>query len=106
MDRRTSMDDSKSKDVPILSPSTTSQERIMFSKYSIQPVRIKSLLMSRVLEGYRARRYGHTTQDSDKVSIHFTLRLAECDVVLHYEVSFVSDFVYSKGIDFYYSKAN
>ena len=91
-DRRTSMDESKSNDVvPILSPTTTSQERIMFSKYSIQPVRIKSLLMSRVLEGYRARRYGQTSQDSDKVSIHFTLRLAECDVVLHYEVSFVSD---------------
>lgn len=92
IDRRTSMDESKSNDVvPILSPTTTSQERIMFSKYSIQPVRIKSLLMSRVLEGYRARRYGQTSQDSDKVSIHFTLRLAECDVVLHYEVSFVSD---------------
>lgn len=91
-ERRTSIDDSKTKDVPVLSPpNTASQERIMFSKYCIQPVRIKSLLMSRVLEGYRARRYGHTSQDSDKVSIHFTLRIAECDVVLHYEVSFVSN---------------
>ena len=96
-DRRFSVDDSKTKDVSVLSPPTaTSQERIMFSKYCIQPVRIKSLLMSRVLEGYRARRYGHTSQDSDKVSIHFTLRLAECDVVLHYEVSFVSDLVHFK----------
>ena len=100
-DRRTSIDDSKTKDVSVLSPpTTTSQERIMFSKYCIQPVRIKSLLMSRVLEGYRARRYGHTSQDSDKVSIHFTLRLAECDVVLHYEVSFVSDLAHSSDIIF------
>jgi len=102
--KRFSMDDSKSKDAPIVSPSNTSQERIMFSKYSIQPVRIKSLLMSRVLEGYRARRYGQTTQDSDKVSIHFTLRLAECDVVLHYEVSFVSYLVHSSEIDFCLAK--
>ena len=91
-----SMEDSvvdRSKDVSTLSQSNRSQERIMISKYSIQPVRIKSLLMSRVLEGYRARRYGQTTQDSDKVSILFTLRIADCDVVLHYEVSFVSDFM-------------
>lgn len=90
-----SMEDSvdRSKDAPILSQSNISQERIMISKYSIQPVRIKSLLMSRVLEGYQARRYGQTTQDSDKVSILFTLRIADCDVVLHYEVSFVSVFM-------------
>ncbi|KAL7542994.1 hypothetical protein ACHAXR_012278 [Thalassiosira sp. AJA248-18] len=65
-------------------------ERIVFSKYSIQPVRIKSLLMTRVLEGYHARRYGHNTQDKDKVSVHFVLRLADCGVTLHYEASFVS----------------
>ena len=90
-----SMEDSvdRPKDLSTLSQSNISQERIMISKYSIQPVRIKSLLMSRVLEGYRARRYGQTTQDSDKVSILFTLRISDCDVVLHYEVSFVSDFM-------------
>lgn len=94
-----SMDDSfgRSKDVPVVSLSTA-QDRVMFSKYSIQPVRIKSLLMSRVLEGYRARRYGQTTEVSDKVSIHFVLRIAECDVVLHYEVSFVSDLTCSSEV--------
>ncbi|KAL3795130.1 hypothetical protein HJC23_007358 [Cyclotella cryptica] len=65
-------------------------ERTMFSKYNINPVRIKSLLMTRILEGYRARRYGQNTQDPDKVSIHMTLKLADCGAVLHYEVSFVS----------------
>ena len=90
-DKRMPVDDNKVQDTSIFSPSTTAtQERIMFSKYCIQPVRIKSLLMSRVLEGYRARKYGQSSQDSDKVSIHFTLRIAECDVALHYEVSFVS----------------
>jgi hypothetical protein len=69
---------------------TALQERTVFSKYNINPVRIKSLLMTRVLEGYRARRYGHNTQDSDKVSMHMTLKLSDCGVVLHYEVSFVS----------------
>ena len=33
-----------------------------FSKYNISPVRIKSLLMTRVLEGYRARRYDYDTK--------------------------------------------
>ena len=50
----------------------------------------KSLLMSRILEGYQARRYGHNTQDSDKVSVHMMLKLYECNVTLHYEVSFVA----------------
>jgi hypothetical protein len=38
-------------------------ERTFFVKYNINPVRIKSLLMSRILEGYQARRYGQNTQD-------------------------------------------
>ena len=38
-------------------------ERTFFVKYNINPVRVKSLLMSRILEGYRARRYGQNTQD-------------------------------------------
>ena len=54
------------------------KERISFAKYNIQPIRIKSLLMSRVLEGYHARKYGHNTQDSDKVSdtYHSSLNVA------------------------------
>ena len=66
------------------------EERVVFAKYNIQPVRIKSLLMTRVVEGYRARRYGHNTQDKDKVSVHLVLRIADCGVALHYEASFVS----------------
>jgi hypothetical protein len=76
--------------------------------------------MTRILEGYRARKYGSNTQDPgvsmlmffvliadrkaqttnsrcyhiwdtpDKVSIHMTLKLTDVGVVLHYEVSFVS----------------
>jgi hypothetical protein len=38
-------------------------ERTFFVKYNINPVRVKSLLMSRILEGYRARKYGQNTQD-------------------------------------------
>ncbi|KAL7554217.1 hypothetical protein ACHAWF_017632 [Thalassiosira exigua] len=64
-------------------------ERVVFAKYNIQPVRIKSLLMTRVLEGYHAKRYGHNTQDKDKVSIHLVLRL-DSGILLHYEASFVS----------------
>lgn len=67
-----------------------SQERIVLARYNVQPVRIKSLLMTRVVEGFRAKRYGHNTIDKDKVSVHFVLRLADCNVTLHYEASFVS----------------
>lgn len=41
-------------------------ERTYIVKYNINPVRIKSLLMSRILEGYRARKFGHNTQDPGK----------------------------------------
>ena len=67
-----------------------SKERIIFSRYSIQPVRIKSVIMTRVVEGYRARRYGHDTQDINKVSIQFVLSLADCGVTIHYEITFLS----------------
>lgn len=65
------------------------QERLVLARYNIQHIRIKSLLMTRVVEGYRARRYGHNTQDTDKVSIHMVMPL-QIGVVLHYEASFVS----------------
>ena len=66
------------------------RERIVLSRYSIQPVRIKSILMTRVVEGYRARRYGHDTQDINKVSVHLVLNLADCGVAIHYECTFLS----------------
>lgn len=67
-----------------------SKERIILSRYSIQPVRIKSVIMTRVVEGYHARRYGHDTQDINKVSIQFVLSLADCGVTIHYEITFLS----------------
>lgn len=66
-----------------------SRERIVLSRYSIQPVRIKSIMMTRVVEGYRARRYGHDTQDINKVYVHFVLSLAG-GVTIHYEITFLS----------------
>jgi hypothetical protein len=67
------------------------RERIVLSRYSIQPVRIKSILMTRVVEGYRARRYGHDTQDiNNKVSVHLVLTLADSGVKIHYECTFLS----------------
>jgi hypothetical protein len=65
-------------------------ERVVLSRYSVQPVRIKSILMTRVVEGYRARRYGHDTQDINKVSVHLVLHIAECGVAIHYECTFLS----------------
>ena len=46
--------------------------------------------MTRVVEGYRARRYGHNVQDIDVISVDLAMRLLDFDVVVHYEVSFVS----------------
>ena len=77
-------------DVSFTAQVATQHERTVFSKYAIQPIRIKSLLMTRVLEGYHARRYGHNTQDPDKVSVHMVLCLTDCGIAVHYEVSFVS----------------
>lgn len=63
---------------------------IFVGRYVLEPVRIKSLLMTRILEGYRAKKYGAATHDNDKVSIIFTRRLAELGLTLHYEIYFVS----------------
>ena len=53
----------------------------------VSPVRVKGLLLMRVKEGYRAKQYGSSTQDPDKVSIQFKLPL-EFGIVLHYELSY------------------
>ena len=51
------------KDASFSTQAAALNERTFFVKYNINPVRVKSLLMSRILEGYRARRYGQNTQD-------------------------------------------
>ena len=61
--------------------------RVTFSTYVFSPIRIKSLLLMRIKEGYRAKQYGQSTQDSDKVFIQFTLPL-ELGTILHYELSY------------------
>ena len=63
--------------------------RTTFSTYIVNPIRIKGLLMMRVKEGYRAKQYGQSTQDTDKVLIQFNLPL-ELGTVLHYELSYKS----------------
>lgn len=63
--------------------------RVQFSTYFINPVRILGLLVMRVKEGYRAIRYGQSTNDADKVSIIFQLAL-ELGTSLYYEVSYRS----------------
>lgn len=62
-------------------------ERTIFSMYIVSPVRVKGLLLLRIKEGYRAKQYGQSTYDPDKVSIHFTLPL-ELGTVIHYELSY------------------
>lgn len=74
------------KKVPGASPS---QSRVTFSTYFVSPVRIKALLMTRIKEGYRARQYGTSTNDADKVFIQFYLALDD-GTALHYEISFKS----------------
>ena len=63
------------------------QAQTTFSTYVVSPVRIKALILTRVKEGYRARKYGLNTRDPDKVLIQFTLPL-ESGTILHYELSY------------------
>lgn len=64
-------------------------ERIVFAKYNIQPIRIKSLLMTRILEGYHAKRYGHNTQDHDKgeliLDVSSSSSLLLCTIYIAYK---------------------
>ena len=76
------------RNVPAENPLQKRQtERVVFSMYVVSPVRVKGLLLMRIKEGYRAKQYGQSTQDPDKVSIQFTLPL-ELGTVLHYELSY------------------
>jgi hypothetical protein len=61
--------------------------RTTFSTYVCSPVRIRGLLVARVKEGYRAKQYGTSTHDFDKVSIQLTLPI-ENGTVLHYELQY------------------
>eukprot|EP00562_Extubocellulus_spinifer_P012451 CAMPEP_0178553684 /NCGR_PEP_ID=MMETSP0697-20121206/7943_1 /TAXON_ID=265572 /ORGANISM="Extubocellulus spinifer, Strain CCMP396" /LENGTH=1008 /DNA_ID=CAMNT_0020186607 /DNA_START=94 /DNA_END=3116 /DNA_ORIENTATION=- len=68
--------------------------RTTFSMYSLSPVRVKSILLLRIIEGFRSRRYGQNTEDADKVSVHLTVPL-ELGTVLHYELSYVASPFYN-----------
>jgi hypothetical protein len=66
-----------------------SHPRITFSRYVVSPIRIKALLLMRVKEGYRAKQYGQSTQEADKVFIQFTLSLEEFGTI-YYELSYTA----------------
>ena len=70
------------------------QARTVFSVYAISPVRVKSILIMRLIEGFRARKYGLNTRDEDKVSVHLTVPL-EFGIVVHYEFSYVASPFYN-----------
>jgi hypothetical protein len=61
--------------------------RTTISTYVVSPVKIKALLLMRIKEGFRAKQYGLSTHDPDKVFIQFTLPL-EFGIILHYELSY------------------
>ena len=63
------------------------QAQTTFSTYVVSPVRIKALILTRVKEGYRAKQYGLSTHDPDKVLIQFTLPV-ESGTILYYELSY------------------
>ena len=63
------------------------QARTTFSTYVVSPVRIKALILTRIKEGYRAKQYGLSTHDADKVFIQFTLPISS-GTILHYELSY------------------
>jgi len=63
--------------------------KTMFFSYILNPIRAKGILILRIMDGYRPRRYGNNSQDVDKVSTQFVLKL-ELGTVLHYEFSYVA----------------
>lgn len=68
--------------------------RTVFSVYAISPVRVKSILLMRLIEGFRARKYGQNTSDDDKLSVMLTVPL-EFGIVVHYEFSYVASPFYN-----------
>jgi hypothetical protein len=63
--------------------------RTKIKDYHLSSVRVKGLLIMRIMDGFRPKRYGTNSQDDDKVSIQFALNL-ELGTVIHYELLFVS----------------
>ena len=63
--------------------------RTKIKDYHLSTVRVKGLLIMRIMDGFRPKRYGTNSQDDDKVSIQFALNL-ELGTVIHYELLFVS----------------
>jgi hypothetical protein len=61
--------------------------RTTFSTYMVNPVHIKGLLVARAKEGYRAKKFGTSTHDSDKISIQLTFPI-EHGTVVHYELQY------------------
>lgn len=64
-------------------------DRMKFAEYFLDPVRLKSIILMRYMDGYRSKRYGYKSQDADKVTIHFILPL-EFGAMLHYELNYVA----------------
>lgn len=64
-------------------------EKVTCLMYQLKPIRIKSILILRIMDGFRTRKYGSNSQDADKVSIQFTLNV-EGGTVIKYEISFNS----------------
>jgi hypothetical protein len=63
------------------------QARTPFSNYIVNPIPINEILLMRVKEGYRAKQYGQSTGDTDRVSIQFTLPL-DLGTTIRYELSY------------------
>jgi hypothetical protein len=72
-----------------ITSSQVASGKAMFFSYPLNPVRVKGILVMRIIDGYRPRRYGTSSQDDDKVSIQFSMKL-ELGTVLHYEFSYVA----------------
>ncbi|GKY95522.1 hypothetical protein MPSEU_000513900 [Mayamaea pseudoterrestris] len=61
--------------------------RSILATYFVNPVKIKSLLVMRIKEGYLIKQYGSSTFDSDKILIQFTLQ-ADVGATILYELSY------------------
>ena len=57
--------------------------------YKLDPIRIKSILIMRIMDGFRTRKYGQNTQNADKVSIQFIFHI-EPGISILYEIQFQS----------------
>lgn len=63
--------------------------KTMIFSYQLSPVRVRSILIMRIMDGFRTKKYGSNSQDADKVSVQFTLNI-ELGMTIQYELSFIS----------------